>query len=74
MNILLSSDGGLTYPTTLAAATANDGSEAVVLPNSTIANARIKVEAVGNYFFDVNDATFAITPQRAARAAGQRGS
>jgi hypothetical protein len=62
VNILLSSDGGLTYPTTLAAATPNDGSQTVVLPNSNIASARIKIEAVDNYFFDVNDATFSITP------------
>ena len=33
-----------------------------MLPNVTTSTARIKVEAVDNYFFDVNDANFSITP------------
>ena len=61
VKISLSTDGGLTYPTVLAASTPNDGSETVQLPNITTTTARIKVEAVGNYFFDVNDANFSIT-------------
>ena len=32
------------------------------LPNVTTTTARIKVEAVGNYFFDINDADFTIEP------------
>ena len=32
----------------------------MLLPNVTTSTARIKVEAVGNYFFDVNDANFSI--------------
>ena len=64
MKISLSTDSGLTYPTVLSASTPNDGSQAVVLPNiTTVGNtARIKVEAVDNYFFDINDANFAIVP------------
>ena len=34
VKISLSTDGGLTYPTVLAASTANDGAEAVMIPNS----------------------------------------
>ncbi len=41
-------------------ATPNDGSQVVRLPNVNAAAARIKVEAVGNYFFDVNHADVAI--------------
>jgi hypothetical protein len=64
VKISLSTDSGLTYPTVLAASTPNDGSQLVALPSITTAGntARIKVEAVGNYFFDINDANFAIVP------------
>ncbi|WP_221634662.1 M12 family metallo-peptidase [Nocardioides luti] len=60
VRILLSTDGGQTYPRELVAATANDGSEAVTLPQVSTSHARIRVEAVDNYFFDVNDADFSI--------------
>ncbi len=64
VKISLSTDGGLTFPDVLVASTPNDGSQLVPLPSITTvgATARIKVEAVGNYFFDVNDANFAIVP------------
>jgi hypothetical protein len=62
VKITLSTDGGLTYPVVLAASTPNDGSEAVLLPNISTSTARIKVEAVGNYFFDLNDANFSVVP------------
>ena len=62
VKISLSTDGGLTYPTVLSATTPNDGSQVVTLPNINTATARIKVEAVGNYFFDVNDANFIDQP------------
>lgn len=60
--ISLSTDGGQTFPTVLLASTPNDGSEVVTLPNTTTNNARIKVEAVGNIFFDISDADFIIAP------------
>ena len=62
VKISLSTDGGLTYPTVLVASTANDGSQVVILPSITTTTARIKVEAVGNYFFDINNANFSINP------------
>jgi hypothetical protein len=62
VRISLSTDGGHTFPTVLDPSTANDGSAAVLLPNITTTTARIKVEAVGNYFFDINDADFTIEP------------
>lgn len=60
VRILLSTDGGATFDRVLAASTANDGSEAVVLPAVGTTKARLKIEAVDNYFFDVNDADFTI--------------
>jgi hypothetical protein len=61
VNILLSTDGGNTFPTTLLANTPNDGSQPVTLPSQSTSQARIKIEAVGNVFFDVSDANFTIT-------------
>ncbi|MCE3263479.1 MAG: hypothetical protein K0R43_2558 [Pseudoduganella sp.] len=60
VKISLSTDGGLTYPHVLAASTPNNGSKAVTLPPVSTTAARIKVEAVGNVFFDVSNANFTI--------------
>lgn len=70
VKISLSTDGGQTFPTVLAASTPNDGSEAVVIPNTPTTTARIKVEAVGNIFFDISNADFTITAGSACAAAG----
>jgi hypothetical protein len=60
VRIRLSIDGGHTYPYELAASTPNDGSEAVRLPNVGTTRARVKVEAIGNVFFDVSNSNFTI--------------
>ncbi|MGI8641390.1 MAG: reprolysin-like metallopeptidase, partial [Pyrinomonadaceae bacterium] len=70
VKISLSTDGGTTFPTVLAAITPNDGSETVIIPNITTTTARIKVEAVGNIFFDINDTNFAITAGTGGGAQG----
>ncbi len=62
VNIRISTDGGTTWSTLLKGNTSNDGSETVVLPNVNTSSARIKVEAVGNIFFDISDQNFTITP------------
>jgi hypothetical protein len=61
VNLRLSTDGGLTYPTVLLANTANDGSEAITVPNMATSTARVMVEAADNYFFDISNANFTIT-------------
>ncbi|MEO6404790.1 MAG: reprolysin-like metallopeptidase [Ferruginibacter sp.] len=60
VNILLSTDGGQTFPTTLASSTTNDGSEVVTVPSTPGTNNRIKVESVGNIFFDISNTNFTI--------------
>lgn len=54
VKITLSTDGGLTFPITLLASTPNDGSEVVSIGGTPSGNARIKVEAVGNIFFNIS--------------------
>jgi hypothetical protein len=73
--ISLSVDGGNTYPYVLAASTANDGSELVALPNLSTTTARVKIEAVGNIFFDLSNTNFTIQAVPAASSSlGEGGS
>jgi hypothetical protein len=62
VKISISTDGGNTFPVVLTASTPNDGAENVIIPNSPTSLARIKVEAVGNVFFDISNVNFTITP------------
>ena len=80
VNLLLSVDGGFTYPYTLAAATANDGNETMVLPffpnePLLITQARVMVESVGNIFYDISNADFTINnqPSSALENVGETG-
>ena len=61
VKISYSTDGGLTYPVVLSASTPNDGSEALIIPAGLTTTARIKIEAVGNIFYDISNANFSVT-------------
>jgi len=64
VDILLSTDGGSTFPIALATATPNDGSEVVALPPFLGSDsARVKVKGSGNVFFDVSNGDFSFGPQ-----------
>lgn len=76
VDILLSTDGGYTYPTVLLAGAPNSGAATVAVPATATATARVMVRAVGNVYFDISDQDFAIVTslptatQPAAAAAG----
>lgn len=60
VDILLSTDGGTSW-TTILAATPNDGSQLVTLPNTPSTTCRIMVKGSNHIFFDVSNANFTIT-------------
>ncbi len=60
VNILLSTDGGKTFPTILKSNTPNDGNEIINVPDVSAPNCFVKVEAVGNIFFALNQTSFSI--------------
>jgi len=60
VNIKLSSDGGLTFPTILASNTPNDGSEPITAPTSLAKNCRILIEPTGNIYYAINEKPFAV--------------
>jgi hypothetical protein len=61
VRILLSTDGGATFPVTLAASTPNDGSQTINVPNTPTTTARVRVQRVTNAALgDASDASFEI--------------
>ena len=56
VDILLSTDGGVTFPTVVLANTPNDGAQSITVPNVSTNTARFMVRAVGNVFFNVSPA------------------
>lgn len=54
VNILFSSDGGMTFTTVLASNVANNGSAVITVPNVTSPYCRIKIEPVGNIYYAIS--------------------
>lgn len=63
VDILLSTNGGMDFPVVLAGGTANDGSEVVTFPLVNTTQGRIKIQSVGNVFFNVNEANLTLSPE-----------
>ena len=60
VDILISTDGGTSW-STLLAATPNDGTQAVTIPNTPGTTNRIMVKGTNHIFFDVSNTNFTIT-------------
>ncbi|GAB4129326.1 MAG: hypothetical protein OHK0045_07220 [Raineya sp.] len=61
VHIRLSTDGGLSYPITLANNVPNNGSAEITVPIVSTSQARVRIEAANNIFFDISDANFTIS-------------
>ena len=61
VDILLSKDGGVTYPITLLAGTPNDGSQPIIIPDAVGTQNRIMVKGSNHIFFDISNVNFSIT-------------
>ena len=62
VDILLSTDGGFTYPITLATNVPNNGTYNISVPIDSSTTCRVMVFCSDNIFFDISDENFTITP------------
>lgn len=60
VDIALSTDGGFTYPVTLASNVPNSGSHTLQVPNIPTTQARVRVMCANNIFFDISNTNFTI--------------
>ena len=68
VDIFLSTDGGNTYPISLASNVTNDGSHSIVVPNNQGTQNRVMVKGANNIFFDISNANFSISGAVACNA------
>lgn len=60
VDVLMSTDGGLTFPHVVATSVANDGSAPVRIPHLLGTTARLMIRGRGNVFFDTSDSNFTV--------------
>jgi chitodextrinase len=63
VDIFLSTDGGDTYPISLASGVPNDGSHDIIVPNNQGNQNRVMVRGSNNIFFDISNSNFTIAGQ-----------
>jgi reprolysin-like metallo-peptidase family M12B len=66
VRIMLSIDGGTSFPFILASTKPNTGSATITVPNVPTSTARVKVEAIDNIFFSISLPNFTITQNSTA--------
>lgn len=69
VSIVLSTDGGYTYPFSILASTPNDGSELITVPSISFTDAaRVRVACLNHIFFDISNVDFSVkTPDLAVQ-------
>lgn len=60
VDILLSTDGGYTYPISLATSVPNDGSHNIIVPTAESEDCRVMVKGSNTVFFDISNVDFTI--------------
>jgi hypothetical protein len=60
VRVLVSEDGGVTWPHVIAENVPNTGTASVLMPNINTTNARLRIEGQGNVFFADNPGVFTI--------------
>ena len=60
VDILLSKDGGITFPIVLDQNVPNNGSRSVIIPSEPTTNGRVKVIPVNNVYYSINEEDFTI--------------
>ena len=61
VNIFLSTDGGVTYPISLATGVENNGARQITVPALNTTTARVMVRSANNTFFTISNNNFEIT-------------
>ncbi|RDI10327.1 reprolysin-like metallopeptidase [Flavobacterium sp. AG291] len=73
VDILMSNNGGQTYPVVLAAKVPNDGSEIITVPVGNGTNKRIMVRGYNHIFYDLSNTNFAVTSASSTMAISVNG-